>query len=218
MTTIAVDSEGNISADQRMTEGGLIVSESFNKIRMFTSPEYGRVYIACAGAVNHIEELFDYIEQMFKETLEPEPNPLKFHNETMQVIMLDEEGAVKHAEFTELSTDLFWVDLDKPYAIGSGSHLAIGAMEAGANSKEAVIIAGKRDAYSNTNVTSYSYKELSYKYVIKDQIEDLATSLSILENEYERLSDAEYDDGDDTLSIEIDNTSYPLYNTKDGGH
>jgi 20S proteasome alpha/beta subunit len=44
-----------------------------------------------------------------------------------------------------------------PFAIGSGRYIAVGAMEAGATSKEAIKIAIKHDIYSGGKIREYSF-------------------------------------------------------------
>ncbi len=48
-----------------------------------------------------------------------------------------------------------WQPINYPFAIGSGSHYAIAAMDAGCTAEEAVRIAIKRDVYSGGRIQKY---------------------------------------------------------------
>jgi len=52
-----------------------------------------------------------------------------------------------------------WILVDGPcYAIGSGMHYALGAMQSGATPREAVIAASKLDPHSGLGVKFMEYK------------------------------------------------------------
>lgn len=50
------------------------------------------------------------------------------------------------------------IEIDLPAAIGSGMHLALGAMEAGASPKQAVEVACRRDPFSGGKITALELK------------------------------------------------------------
>ena len=180
MTTVCVDKHGNIAADSQVSEGSLIVSNSFQKIRKFKSKEMGQVYVGIAGALSHAVELFDYIESVFDGTVSESEEPLKFISDCLQVLLLDEDGDVYGAEFTESSKGVHWVPIDKPASIGSGSHICIGALEAGLSAYDSVKIAALRDCFTNDNVMTYSYKDLAYDHIIEERIVELQDELKVL--------------------------------------
>jgi len=74
-----------------------------------------------------------------------------------------------HAEFDLLlidrdkcyfaSGDLEFTEVPSPYAIGSGSEYALGAVAAGATAEEAIVIASRFDLFTNNDMKSY---ELAY--------------------------------------------------------
>ena len=189
MTTVCVDIEGNIAADSRVTEGSLIVSENFKKIRKFKSKEFGQVYIGIAGALSHAVELFNYIEQVFDGVEDETKEPLKFISDYLQVLLLDEEGNVHSAEFTDKSIGVNWIPLDKPASIGSGSHVCLGALEAGLNAYDSVMLTSKRDCFSNSNVKSFSYKDLSYDHIVDERILELEEELVQLKKTRDQSDD-----------------------------
>ena len=50
--------------------------------------------------------------------------------------------------------------MKRPFAMGSGMDLAIGAMEAGKSATDAIRIAAKRNVYTRLPVRSYNVKDL----------------------------------------------------------
>jgi len=69
----------------------------------------------------------------------------------LELLMLTSEGKLYHA--TTLSN---WMQIDElRFSIGSGMHLAIAAMDAGATPKEAVKIASKHDPNTGRGVKEY---------------------------------------------------------------
>lgn len=186
MTTIAYK-DGIIAADSQVSLGSLICNNDFNKVQRFDSQEFGSVYVGAAGTLSHICEMFDFIATLFSGE---EPDAIKFGSEHFQVVMLTEDGELKEGLLTESSTNILWIDCEQPYAIGSGSHIAIGAMAAGSTAEEAVKLASKHDCYTNDNVKVYSYKDLSYVNLLKQQREYLDEQIKSMEAEAEEQAEA----------------------------
>ena len=186
MTTISYK-DGIIAADSQVSLGSLICNNDFNKVQRFDSQEFGSVYVGAAGTLSHIAEMFDFIDTIFSGE---QPDAIKFGAEHFQVVMLTEDGELKEGLLTESSTNILWIDCEQPYAIGSGSHIAIGAMAAGATAEEAVKLASKHDCYTNDNVKVYCYKDLSYVNLLKQQRDYLDQQIESLEAEAEEQAEA----------------------------
>lgn len=74
---------------------------------------------------------------------------------------------IKGTEFLMLTKDKLltsrnlkdWLVVDQPdYAIGSGCHIALGAMAAGKTPKEAVVLASKHDPFTGHGTKEYTVK------------------------------------------------------------
>lgn len=79
----------------------------------------------------------------------PDDKPPKCKD--IEFLMLTSKGKIYHA--TTLTN---WMEITEPhFSIGSGMHLAIAAMEAGASPKEAVKIASKHDPNTGRGVKEY---------------------------------------------------------------
>lgn len=191
MTTIAFK-DGILAADSRGTQGNLISFNDFDKVRRFNSDIFGDVFIAFAGAVNHIAEAQSFIEASFEGR---DPDGVRFDAEQMQMLMVDEEGYAYEGMLTEASTDIAWLTLEAPCAIGSGSHIAIGAMDAGLSAEGAVNAAIKRDCYSGGAVKTYNCKELSYVSKLKLQKKAIEDKLRAIEDAEDLPDVVDKDDG-----------------------
>jgi ATP-dependent protease HslVU (ClpYQ) peptidase subunit len=179
MTTISYK-DGTLAADSQVSAGNLICNNDFNKVMRFDSNEFGSVYIGAAGTLSHICEMFEFIEQLFAGE---QPDAIKFASDQFQVVMLTEDGKLKEGLLTEASTNILWVDCESPWAIGSGSQIAIGAMSQGASAEEAVKIAAKHDCYTNDNVKVYKASDLSYVNLLKDQRDAINEQIEMMESE-----------------------------------
>ena len=177
MTTIAVK-DGVLVADGQVSAGNLICNTSFKKVRKFQSQQFGSIYVAAAGTLSHIVEVFDFIEHVFNNS---EPDGIKFSGEHFQVLLLDEEGDLYEGLLTEASTSINWIECEQPWAIGSGSQIALGAMKAGKSAEEAVLIASQYDAFTNDVLQVYHVKDLSYKAMLQDQKRMLEEQLEAIE-------------------------------------
>lgn len=181
MTTISFK-EGQLATDSQVSLGNIISNNDFNKVQRFDSNEFGSVYIGAAGTLSHICEAFTFIEELFAGE---QPDAIKFGPDQFNIVMLTEDGKLKEGILTEASTNIMWIDCEEPWAIGSGSQIAIGAMSAGKTAEEAVKIASQHDCYTNSNVKVYNASELSYASLLKAQRDALDEQIKMIEQESE---------------------------------
>lgn len=179
MTTISFK-EGQLAADSQVSLGNVISNNDFNKVQRFDSNEFGSVYIGAAGTLSHILEAFEFIDQLFSGE---QPDAIKFGSDQFNMVMLTEDGKLKEGILTEASTNIMWVDCEEPWAIGSGSQIAIGAMSGGKTAEEAVKIAAQHDCYTNDNVKVYHASELSYTSLLKAQRDAIDEQIKMIEEE-----------------------------------
>lgn len=204
MTTICYK-DGVLAADSQVTAGNIICNNNFDKVERFDSSEFGSVYVAAAGTLSHICEMFTFIGQIFAgET----PGPIKFGSGEFQAVMLTEDGKLHEAMLTDASTDITWIECESPWAIGSGAQVALGAMAKGASPEEAVHIASKHDCYTNDNVKVFKASELSYKEFLKAQRTEIDAQIKQLEEEASEQAEAFFDqevygdEPDDVFEVE----------------
>jgi ATP-dependent protease HslVU (ClpYQ) peptidase subunit len=202
MTTIAYK-DGILAADSQVSAGNRICNNDFHKVQRIDSPDYGSVYIAAAGTLSHILEMFDFVETLFAGE---EPEAIKFASDQFQVVMLREDGTLLEGILTEASTNILWIECENPWSIGSGSDFAMGAMFAGMSAEEAVSLASRLDVYTNNNVKVYKAEDLSYKHLLKQQRDLIDAQISEMEAEEqaEAFIEAELDGCDEYHSDEYD--------------
>lgn len=131
MTTIAFKN-GTMASDSQMT-GDFIDQKKFDKVYRF-----GDVLVGVAGNVTWIMEFLEWL-QCDDDT----PYPVG-----MGYALVYSEGELKCFEGD--SHQAFVVG--QPYAIGSGSQFAMGAMLSGASARKAITIACKLDELSGGEV------------------------------------------------------------------
>ena len=144
LTTIAIK-DGIVASDSRLTQGGVILDDTFDKRREFEGVQFfiaGNVtddaqVMACYLAGDDV--ISDIEGKPCADFLIVDGNKVYYGG-------LEEEG--------------FWkmkIQSNTPYAIGSGAAYAIGAMDAGATAKEAVKIAS-RDVFTGGIIRTYKVK------------------------------------------------------------
>lgn len=147
MTTIAVTKE-EIGSDLQYTERGGYKWKGSPKVIKFpahplTYP-HSDFYMGFAGAADDIVRL----SQFFRFPEETKPPRIK-----------DTRGAVLTEEGIIFCWDNYdsWIRVNEPYyAMGSGSHYAIGALATGATVKEAIKVASTKDPFTGFGSKVYS--------------------------------------------------------------
>lgn len=139
MTTIAYKG-GVIAFDSYISQGETVTDYNYNKCRT----EKGVKFVFAGPTCDYQKIVDGYFGGDIDEC-----------NATAVIV---DSGRVYQAAWGV--NDGFWVDeLDKPSAVGSGWHFALGAMDAGSNAVEAVKIACNRDVYSGGKVRKISVKK-----------------------------------------------------------
>ena len=134
MTTIAFDGE-TIAYDGRVTQGGTIVSDDYDK-----KYKYGNTYFFLSGNVNELEE---FIEACIDGGSENSYNCSGFMYENGELYEVGGGNGV-------------WICRNVgPMAYGSGADHAITAMDCGLSAKEAVKMAAKRDIYTGGKIRTF---------------------------------------------------------------
>lgn len=138
MTTIAVRN-GIVAYDTRMTQGGLIHPQRFDKA--VVSVKHQAIF-AGAGVPGQILAMFRLLEQAHALPWEDPDLDLSVCNEwdNFEVMVLTKDGRIYNFE----DNNWFYAT-GEFHACGSGSMAAISAMHAGANAIDAVKIAAKVD-------------------------------------------------------------------------
>lgn len=145
MTTIAA-SKSQIAGDRQATHAGGLKFRLKTKIFEYEQPLLypKKFYVGLAGSVDKFADVLDF----FLDPAQYKKAPKLGGGEG---IILTADGKI----FTFSSSDS-WIVVDQPtYSIGSGSHLAMGAMAAGATPVEAVKAAIKMDPSSGFGTTHY---------------------------------------------------------------
>ena len=137
MTTVVYDGY-NIASDSRCV-GDFIHSGSTQKIYHY--PETGN-YFGVAGSVIPAIYIIDWIN----DGMNPMERPDVPDGHTFDLLWVTTEGAWVGSQ------DCLFMPIEAPFAIGSGGHLALGAMSAGADIDEAVRIASLYDVYTDSEV------------------------------------------------------------------
>lgn len=140
MTTIAI-SATHIAYDSQLTSGFTKHVCALEKVQ----PRYGKIF-AFAGDV-----------QMFKPAMKwvrDGAPPKKVPPGSWEMIVCGKKGFRYYADYTP-----YGVDVVPPVALGSGTELAIGAMQHGATPFKAVKAAAKRDCFTGFDIKGLGIKE-----------------------------------------------------------
>lgn len=139
MTTIAYKN-GIIAYDSYLTNTTTIIYKNYNK-----KFKRGNILFFPAGIESDYLELIDSYESgKVDRDLE------------CTCLVVENNKIFKVANIsTSLALSKCLVDLNEPSAIGSGSHIALGAMDYGASAYEAVKIAAGRDIYTGGKIRTY---------------------------------------------------------------
>jgi 20S proteasome alpha/beta subunit len=136
MTTIVCNREG-MAADKRISGGA-----------MFRSTKLFRVNGSIIGIAGNAEQALRFVE--WRRTPEQKP---QFNSESsMEALELYPDGRLVY-----WGAEMVGIPIEEDfYAIGSGSHLALGALTMGASLKEAIKVAAKWDNGTGTQIQTMS--------------------------------------------------------------
>lgn len=138
MTTIVCNRQG-MAADKRISGQA-----------MFKSTKIYRVNGSLIGFAGNVEQALRFVE--WRRT--PEQKPQFFDNNNFEALELTPNG-----ELIWWGSEMVGVEIeDDFYAIGSGSHLALGAMAMGATPKEAIKVASRWDVATGSEIQVMSLK------------------------------------------------------------
>lgn len=144
MTTIAYR-DGIIAWDSRAVDGsGVIIDDDYNKKKKISNGSY----VFFSGEISAVDKLIDMwinnISQI-ETTLACETLICEF-GKLYRVMLMDCELIQEE------------LDLNKYYAIGSGSKYALTAMDLDLNARDAVKMAIKRDCFSGGKISTHKIK------------------------------------------------------------
>ena len=146
MTTIAIK-DGVVAFDSRISQEYKVLDDNFNKRRT----EKGVEFFIAGNMTDDAAVMEGYFNgKDVDEDLETQGKPCA------DFIIVDG----KDVYYGGISEESFWkmkLTTTTPYAIGSGSEYALGAMDAGATAKEAVKIAC-RDVFTGGVIRTYRIK------------------------------------------------------------
>lgn len=142
MTTIAWDGE-TLAADSQSTQGG---HKWFKEKKIF---RYGDKLVAYAGREDYGTAFLQWVKAGMEPGEFPEipNNPEGFD---LIGIVVSDRGVLEFCDNGSAAPR------KAPFAWGSGSHFAIGAMEAGADARQAVKVACRRDLNTGGAVQVFS--------------------------------------------------------------
>lgn len=146
MTTIAIK-DNIIAYDSRMMEEGTIYTDDYQKMRQVEG-----YTIFGAGSLTGISAIT-------KAVLTEQYNCDDSEIDNYSCIWIAEGGELRRAFFsTKGKLIIEPQDPSIPWAMGSGSDFAIGAMDAGASAREAVKIASQRDVGTGGKIRTWKLR------------------------------------------------------------
>lgn len=159
MTTIIYDAKNKqMLGDGRISQGTQVTKDDFVKVHNING-----ILVGAAGVVTHMLKFFEYFEQNTTAEI--------FQQETMGLVNIVFPETPNEDQFEALvaypSGELFLFEgnssillgQDVSFAIGSGGPYALGALESGAEGKEAMRVATKFDAMSGGETTIVQLEE-----------------------------------------------------------
>lgn len=148
MTTIAVK-DGVMAADTQETDQGLRMPCSKIYKKRIGKKNPRTVYFGTAGG--------SYAGMIFVDwygSRKAFPEALKYlHEDEDFCILMVDRGVLYHVNWMCRPVEI----LADYYAVGSGSHLALGAMSAGASAEEAVKIAADYDPFTSEPIETIKF-------------------------------------------------------------
>lgn len=152
MTTIAYKN-GILAADSRLLREDYIISENFPKVHSFVNASslFGMLgnfsgYYASCGDVASGHKVFNSIFE--KEALQPLDN-----TSFGALILFKDDCNEKFLYCLDYNMVPFEFDLKEYISIGSGCMFAIAALDCDKSAVDSIVIAAKRDMYSNNLVS-----------------------------------------------------------------
>lgn len=159
MTTIIYDAKNKLMlGDGRISQGNQITKDDFVKVHNING-----IQVGAAGVVTHMLKFFDFFEKNTTAEI--------FQQETMGLVNIQFPEVPTDDQFEALvaypSGEVFlfegnssiFLGENVSFAIGSGSPYALGALEVGADGKEAMRVATKFDTMSGGEITTVSFEE-----------------------------------------------------------
>lgn len=147
MTTIVYDHKTRtIAYDSRVTQGSMITNDNYEK-----SHEVGELRFFMAGDLGHLHRGIEVFTESFVNDNYPNIVGFVWDKESRQLWEIGSDAQDK---------DYYKCLLDKDcsYAIGSGSRIALGAMDAGKTAKEAMKIVMGRDTHTGGKIRVFKIK------------------------------------------------------------
>lgn len=199
MTTIAIDKE-TIASDSQAT-GAFIHAKNFTKVHCVPEGR-NKGYWGFAGHAINAQQIAEVLVSGYPvDTIDPS----LFQD--VDAVWVQEDGTV--LAFVDSANGM---EVHLPFAIGSGSQFAIGALAAGASAKEAVEIAKQLDPYTGKEVIVHHYA-LEATMEVLDEDDDrcdaaraLDAAMHLQNQEFEQMCDrdSEFTVKDEIASIDID--------------
>lgn len=159
MTTIIFDAKNKqMLGDGRISQGSQITKDDFVKVHNING-----ILVGAAGVVTHMLKFFEYFDKNTTAEI--------FQQETMGLVNIVFPETPNEDQFEALvaypSGELFLFEgnssillgQDVSFAIGSGGPYALGALESGADGKEAMRVATKFDTMSGGEVVVVEFDE-----------------------------------------------------------
>lgn len=137
MTTIVATTEV-MASDRRVTGGPMFKTTKIQRI-------HGSIY----GGAGNVDQIFKMFEWFKNPDMKPE---WKFEPD-FEILQLSAEGLFVW------TSEMIAIPVGMPYyAIGSGAHFALGALECGADPANAIRVAHKFDPYTGREVQTHTLK------------------------------------------------------------
>lgn len=150
MTTIAVNKK-SMSCDLQFTHSGGMKFKGFSKcIRLaknVATSMFGadKVVIGASGDADKIGRAWDFLN-----------DPMSYNGKVPGVKGCEFVALTSEGDILTSSSLVSWIKVDQEcYAIGTGSHFAMGAMEAGGSTTSAITAATKHDPNTGMGVKTY---------------------------------------------------------------
>jgi ATP-dependent protease HslVU (ClpYQ) peptidase subunit len=137
VTTIACDGISMAGDGRTLSANDIVLCHGSPKVLRLKDGSL----LGCAGTSDVKHKLRDWLEQGAE-------GPFPKIKGAFSAMLLLPNGEGRY--FNE---DEKWIAMEFPFAIGSGSEIALGAMDAGASPEEAVEIACRRDPFSGGAIT-----------------------------------------------------------------
>ena len=171
MTTIVVTKDNEMLSDSMMCSGDYIDSTNIEKIDNINGYLVGAAgrYSSCLAFKEWFYSLTETVQAAEKHPMANIVTPEEVKDDNFTALVLDPEGTLWLYE-----TGHSAFEVDKPYAIGTGSIYALSALDCDVDGETAMKVAIKRDVFSGGDIQKITLDDFDDKSLTYEEAKEMS--------------------------------------------